>query len=284
MSSVVLSGEKTDQEWVDYCREAERDSVIATIEYCRRLNEAKENISISFRKWADEYYIERDYSTLAKLVKIGDQADRMLLINNQHEVSNDWNALYKLTTLSDDDIAQIEGPISQKTLKITHVSNNSGNNEWYTPPEFIEAARTVMGGINLDPASCIIANNTVRADRFFDEDSDGLNQKWVGRIWLNPPYAQPLVGQFINKVCDEYMARNITQACVLVNNFTETEAGQKLINVATSVCFPSSRIKFLDSKGEAVGAPLQGQMIAYFGAKKTKFIKEFSDFGEVLSG
>jgi len=33
-----------------------------------------------------------------------------------------------------------------------HVSYNSGENEWYTPPEFIASAREVLGTISLDPA------------------------------------------------------------------------------------------------------------------------------------
>ena len=40
----------------------------------------------------------------------------------------------------------------------------SGNNEYYTPGQFIEAAREVMGEIDLDPASCALAQETVRAN------------------------------------------------------------------------------------------------------------------------
>lgn len=71
-----------------------------------------------------------------------------------------------------------------KDKKQPHVSHNSGENEWYTPAEFIEAARRVMGEIDLDPASSDIAQETVKANKYYTIDDDGLEQEWSGRVWI----------------------------------------------------------------------------------------------------
>ena len=50
----------------------------------------------------------------------------------------------------------------------------SGEVEWYTPARYVDAARTVMGGIDLDPASSDHAQRTVRAAAYHMAEADGL--------------------------------------------------------------------------------------------------------------
>ena len=162
-----------------------------------------------------------------------------------------------------------------------HVAHNSGENEWYTPPEFLEAARSTMGAIDLDPASCELANKAVQAKRFFTAEDDGLAQTWSGRVWLNPPYAQPAMGKFAEAVSAKYESGEIVAACILVNNATETAWFQRMLGQANAVCFPKTRVRFLDPQGKP-GAPLQGQAVIYFGANVKQFLKSFEKFGTVL--
>ena len=171
--------------------------------------------------------------------------------------------------------------VAREAIKKAHVANNSGNNEWYTPPAFIEAARTVLGGFDLDPASCEIANGTVKARRIFTAEDDGLAQDWpIGTIWMNPPYAQPLMGQFADKFASEI--RRGSTGIVLVNNATETAWFQTMAAVCSAICFPKARIRFLDPAGNPSGAPLQGQAILYFGPDRDGFAGVFSQFGFVV--
>jgi ParB family chromosome partitioning protein len=163
----------------------------------------------------------------------------------------------------------------------SHLSNASGNNEWYTPSIYIEAARAVMEGIDLDPASCAIANKTVGAATFYDKTQDGLTRPWKGRVWMNPPYAQPLIQQFADRLVAEVKSGKVTAAIALVNNGTETEWFQAMAGAAAAICFPKGRVRFLDRDGKE-GSPLQGQAFLYFGNRAQRFVDEFKSHGQCV--
>lgn len=159
-----------------------------------------------------------------------------------------------------------------------HVTFNSGNNEWYTPEKYVDMAREVLGHIDLDPASSKIANETVKADRYFTEEENGLNQVWYGKVWMNPPYGTDLIGQFTEKFADEYIAGNITEGIVLVNNATETAWFADMIQSASAVVFPRGRIRYYSPQKES-NAPLQGQAFIYFGENTDRFLEVFGVVG-----
>lgn len=159
-----------------------------------------------------------------------------------------------------------------------HVAQNNGENEWYTPAQYIEAARVVMGSIDLDPASSDVANTVVQASAYYTAHDDGLGKPWRGNIWLNPPYAQPLIAQFSAKLQEEWAAGNIHSAIVLVNNATETAWFHGAVNCASAVCFPLARVKFW-APDRSTASPLQGQAILYLGDDADIFVEQFRRFG-----
>ena len=167
---------------------------------------------------------------------------------------------------------------TEKAGTAAHVSMNTGVPEWYTPVEYVDAARSAMGGIDLDPATSKQAQKTVKAKKFLTLTDDGLSVPWAGRVFLNPPYSSDLVGKFCQKLGDEYESGDVSQFVLLVNNATETAWFQKIARRSAAVCFPKGRIKFLDEDGSP-GAPLQGQAVLYGGLQAPEFIKYFKHFG-----
>lgn len=161
-----------------------------------------------------------------------------------------------------------------------HNGIGSGENEWYTPPEYAGMARAVMGHIDLDPASCAEANETIKAGAFYTKDDDGLSKEWAGNVWLNPPYSRDLMPAFVEKLASSYETGSVKSAILVSHNNTDTAWFHRLAETAAAICFPKKRIRFY--RGADVAAPTNGQAFFYLGKDVAAFVREFSAIGFVV--
>lgn len=164
--------------------------------------------------------------------------------------------------------------------------------EWFSPTEVYEAARTVMGGIDLDPATTAEANERIRATRFFTKEDDGLCQKWSGRVWLNPPGDKQgaLPKAFWSKLCNEYVYGAVTEAVYLGFNLEQlvslqsTTVGELVLSPSPlyfSMCVPKRRLAFMRPDGTIAKGNTHGSFITYLGWRPQRFARVFEEIGDV---
>lgn len=162
----------------------------------------------------------------------------------------------------------------------TRLNSFSGDNEWYTPAKYIEMAREVMGSIDVDPASNDYAQETVRAKAFYTEANSGLGKDWHGKVWMNPPYSNPEIQNFVQHLLDQLSKGNVTEAIVLTNNSADTAWHHELAGMAACWCITRGRIRF-ESRTRASNSPAMGQSIFYFGPHADRFAEIFGEVGRI---
>jgi len=162
--------------------------------------------------------------------------------------------------------------------------------EWYTPRRFTDAARAVMGGIDLDPASCEVANQTVQATTFYTEKQNGLTLPWYGRVWLNPPFGTmktpfdaawqgtSVVRLFIRKLLEDFQEGKIEQAVLLAKADPKQHWFHLLWDYL--ICFAYDNVYFNRPDGPAQRNQF-GVCFVYLGKNEQTFIDVFSEFGTV---
>ncbi len=155
------------------------------------------------------------------------------------------------------------------------------SSEWYTPGKYIEPARATMGSIDLDPASCARANQTVKAATYFDRTADGLRQHWYGRVWLNPPYSdyRGQAAAWASKLLAEYQSGRVEQAVLLVNLSVAYQKAFQAIARVGAVCMVNERISFVSATGVQRDGPPQANMLLYLGERRRQFAAEFMESG-----
>ena len=160
--------------------------------------------------------------------------------------------------------------------------------EHYTPGEFVEAARYVLGRIDLDPASCELANRTVRADRFYSAEENGLIRSWRGNVFVNPP------GDKTGRLVQSFWKRAYQHAkygAVIWVGFSLSQL-QTLQRCGCEVptAFPHvivrKRIKWIAPEREN-NHPTHGNYFCLLGGDvvmRTRFKERFGEFGAYAPG
>jgi phage N-6-adenine-methyltransferase len=160
---------------------------------------------------------------------------------------------------------------------------SSKSTEWYTPKKYIEAARLVMGSIDVDPASNAYANEIVKAAIYYTKETNGYDKPWPGNVWLNPPYGYdgPKANQsrWSQRLIEQYQAGITKQAVLLVSANMETKWFQAMCDYP--VCLPDHRINFYQPDGKRSGST-HASALVYLGPNIQRFIQVFRQFGRVM--
>ena len=155
------------------------------------------------------------------------------------------------------------------------------DDEWYTPREVVEACRAALGAIDLDPASCELAQAVVQAGRYFTAADDGLVQPWAGRVFLNPPYSRNLKAAFVAKLAEGYRAGAVVAACLLVNIDTSPRWFDPVRPLYGARAALRGRPQFWKATPGDKTSPAFGGAVVYLGRDRERFAAAFRDVADV---
>lgn len=151
--------------------------------------------------------------------------------------------------------------------------HSSSKDNHMTPKPFTDAARQVMGGIDVDPATTEFANRAIGAKAIYTVETSGHNKPWYGSVFLNPPGGALRVAErgtksravsWWIKLVEERVAMRTKQAIFLAFSLEFLQAVQKIKGGCTNeqwplnycACFVESRIPF-ELEADALAAELR---------------------------
>jgi len=179
--------------------------------------------------------------------------------------------------------------VTKKKQNAMHLSESA---EWFTPVEIITATHSLMGAIDLDPASNHAAQKRVKAAAFYDEERNGLVRQWNGRVFLNPPGDKQgrLPKAFWSKLIQEYVYGDVTEAVYLgfsleqLVSLQSNTVGALVLSLSPldfPLCVPKRRLSFMQPDGTVVKGNTHGSFISYLGWRQSRFREVFKDIGDI---
>lgn len=123
---------------------------------------------------------------------------------------------------------------------------SSKDQTWETPIDLFNKIDEVF---KFDVDVCAVPE-TAKCQKYFTPEINGLDQKWSGSCWMNPPYGREQI-KWITKAYEDSKANNATVVC-LIPARPDTKVWQDIIfKNASAICFIKGRLKFGGSKDSA---------------------------------
>lgn len=141
---------------------------------------------------------------------------------------------------------------------------SSKSNEWTTPKDLFDKLNSEFN-FTLDVAS---THDNALCENHYTVDENGLQQKWGGNVFCNPPYGRE-IGLWVEKGYKESL-RNSNIVVMLIPARTDTRYWHDYIFGKAEVRFIKGRLKFGESKNSA---PFPSAIVIFRGDNSEK-VKE----------
>ncbi len=155
--------------------------------------------------------------------------------------------------------------------------------DFFTPPEIVQAAISAMGGIDLDAASHWIANKRLHEEGvavgdYFHTNKSAFDHEWLDRVWLNPPYGENK--PWFERAAEMMDIGRTTQLCWLspVWAFTTVVARPMMERSAATVLLSPTPKFHNPADPNKTGTNLP-HAIVYWGDRRREFVRAYRDFG-----
>lgn len=127
----------------------------------------------------------------------------------------------------------------QKSFWHTDAAYSSASDDWETPQWLFDRLDAEFS-FELDVCA---SSKNAKCKRFFTKEENGLEQRWTGTCWLNPPYGKE-IGQWLDKAVQS--ARDGATVVCLVPARTDTSWWWRTATKG-EVRLLRGRLKFNDS-------------------------------------
>ena len=118
---------------------------------------------------------------------------------------------------------------------------------WYTPEWLFNRLSLAYGPFDLDVAA---APENAKCERYFDEQTNGLEQPWTGRVWCNPPYRDLI--KWVRKAREETMNGNAEKVVMLLPAQTSTAWWHDYALKFANIVWIRGKVQFGGCKDRAI--------------------------------